>query len=243
MQLMMEFLMVAGRILTILPIMLVITLYMGKRSIGELPVFDFLVMITLGSLVGSDIADGNIAHIHTAEALVIIGLLQIMVSKLIIRFRKLGHLITFEPTIVIQDGQFIMNNLKRVRYSIDNVLQMLREKNVFELSDVHIGIIEASGNLSVLKKDSKASITLEDMNLTKKGCSLSYPIIVDGEIYENVLRKLNLSDSWLQQQLLLLNIKTAKDVFFASVNTNQELHVSLKNYMNDEEKNILPIFN
>jgi len=79
--------------------------------------------------------------------------------------------------------------------------------------------------------------------LTKKGCSLSYPIIVDGEIYENVLRKLNLSDSWLQQQLLLLNIKTAKDVFFASVNTNQELHVSLKNYMNDEEKNILPIFN
>lgn len=242
MQFMEELLFVAGRILTVIPLMLVITFYMGKRSIGELPVFDFLVMITLGALVGTDIADRSIAHLHTAVAIVLIGLLQKIVSKLIIRFRKFGHMITFEPTIVIQDGQFIMDNLKRLRYSIDNVLQMLREKDVFVLSDVHIGIIEANGKLSVLKKDSKASITLEDMNLTKKSGSLSYPVIVDGEIYENVLRKLNLSDSWLQQQLLLLNIKTAKDVFFASINSNQELQVSLNNYMNDKE-NILPIFN
>lgn len=57
MHLIKELLIVTGRIVTILPLMLVITLYMGKRSIGELPVFDFLVVIILGAVVGADIAD------------------------------------------------------------------------------------------------------------------------------------------------------------------------------------------
>jgi|SRR5680860_371321 len=239
---MMELLTLTGRILTIIPLVLVITLYMGKRSIGELPVLDFLVILIIGTIAGSDLADPNITHIHTVVAIIFIGLLQKIITTLIIKHRRLGHLLTFEPTIVIQDGQFIVNNLKKLRYSIDNVLQMLREKDVFDLSDVRIGIIEANGYLSVLRQDNKASVTLEDMNLTKKSSSLSFPVIVDGEIYGNVLIKLELSNDWLQQQLLALNIKTAAEVFFASVNSKKELHVSLKSYM-ENNQNTFPILN
>lgn len=45
--------------------MLFVTIMMGRRSIAELPVFDFLVVITLGAVVGADLADPNIDHIHT----------------------------------------------------------------------------------------------------------------------------------------------------------------------------------
>ncbi|MDP4127759.1 MAG: DUF421 domain-containing protein [Bacillota bacterium] len=242
MELTKELLIVASRVLIILSLFLGITLYMGKRSIGELPVFDLLVMLTLGAIVGADIADPKVPLLPTVVAIILIGLFQKFISTIIIKYRKLGHMITFEPTIVIQEGQFIMSNLKKVRYSIDNVLQLLREKDVFDLRDVHMGIIEANGSLSVLKKGSKASITIEDMNLTKQNSSISYPVIVDGEIYENVLLKLELSNDWLKRELLNLNIKTPMDVFFASVNTKKELHVSLKSYLEDQQ-NILPVFN
>ncbi|MGK0465933.1 DUF421 domain-containing protein [Clostridium sp.] len=241
MDLVKDLLVVTGRLLTILPLMLFVALYMGKRSIGEIPVFDFLVILTLGSVVGADIADPNVPHIHTAVAIILIGLLQIIVSKAIIKHRKLGHLITFEPSIVIQDGQFIVKNLKKLRYSIDNVLSMLREKDVFDINDIHLGIIEATGNLSLLKIDSKAVVTLEDMNLTKNTPSLSYPLIVDGKIHSDILIKLDLPLDWLKQQLMSLNIKTTEEVFFASINTNNELHVSLKSFMNDNE-NTIPIY-
>jgi uncharacterized membrane protein YcaP (DUF421 family) len=241
MDLVKELLVIASRVITILPIMLIVTLYMGKRSIGELPVFDFLAIITLGSVVGADIADPNVPHIHTALAVILVGLFQAIVAKTIIRFRKLGHLITFEPTVVIQDGQLIYKNLKRLRYSIDNLLQMLREKDVFDISDVHLGIIEANGRLSILKKDVKATITIEDMSLTKKSSSLSYPVILDGQINKEVLIKLNLPDKWLESELLNLNIKNIRDVFFASVNDKKELHVSLKTFMEDNE-HIMPIY-
>lgn len=242
MELVKELLVVVGRIVTILPLMLGITFFMGKRSIGELPVFDFLIIITFGAVVGADIADPAIPHIHTAVAIVLIGILQIIVSKLVIKYRKLGHIITFEPTVVIVEGKLVKSNLKRLRYSIDNLLQMTREQGIFDIMDVYLGIIEANGKLSLLKQPNKEGVTVEDMKLQKKNSSLSYPIIIDGNVYEDVLVKLELSSEWLKQELKVLEISNLDEVFFASVNTKKELHVSLKNYMSDTEK-IPPIYN
>ena len=180
MEMLKDFYILIGRIITILPLTLVVTLIMGKRSIAELPVFDFLVIVILGAVVGADIADPEIQHIHTAVAIVLIGIFHLTVSTLKIKYRKFGHIITFEPTIVIQEGKFIVKNLRKIRYSIDNVLQMLREKDIFDINDVHLGIIESNGNISVLKKTNKNTITLEDMNLSRRTSSLSYPIIIEG---------------------------------------------------------------
>lgn len=237
-----EFFVLLGRIITIIPLMLVITLYMGKRSIAELPVFDFLVIIILGAVVGADIADPEIPHIHTAAAIILIGIFHRIVSKLKIKYRKFGHLITFDPTIVIQDGKFIVKNLRSIRYTIDNILQMLREKDVFDISDVHLGIIESNGNISVLKKATKEEVTLEDLNLSKSTSSLSYTIIIDGVLYNDVLKKLNLSEDWLKQQLANLGVKKSSEIFYASINTKNELHVSLRSFMEGKD-DIFPIHN
>lgn len=230
-----ELLIVGARIFTIIPLMLFMALCMGKRSIGELPVFDFLIMIILGSVVGADIAEPQIPHIHTAVAIVLIGIVQWLVSKAAIKYRKLGHLITFEPTIVVQDGKLIFKNLKRIRYSIDNILQMLREKDVFDISEVHLGIIEANGRISVLKKDDKSPVTHEDMKLPKQSEVISYPVIIEGKIYSEVLEKLKLSEDWLQKQLENMNMNNMEEIFFASINDKKELHVSLKSYMEHME--------
>ena len=141
-----DMLIIFARILTILPLLLFITLFMGKRVIGEIPVFDFLIVIILGALVGADIADPDIKHLPTAIAIVFIGIFQRVVANWKISNRKIGKLLTLEPTVVIQNGKFIHKNLKKIRYSIDNVLQMLREKSA---------IIEPNGALSVLKKPEK----------------------------------------------------------------------------------------
>jgi uncharacterized membrane protein YcaP (DUF421 family) len=123
-------LLIAGRIATIFPLMLIIGLFMGKRSLGELPVFDFLVILALGSVVGADIAEPSVNHIHIAIAIILIGLMQRLVSSLTIKSRTFGKLISFEPTVVIHQGNLLVHNLKKARYSIDNILQMLREKDL-----------------------------------------------------------------------------------------------------------------
>jgi len=223
-----DVLMVLGRIITILPLLLFITLFVGKRAIGELPIFDFLIILTLGSVVGADIADPSIKHIPTAIALIAIGILQKVIAKWKISNRKIGRLLTFEPTVIIQNGKFLNKNLKKIRYSIDNILQMLREKNVFDINEVETAIIEANGALSVLKKPEKNPVTLEDMNIVKTTSTISFPVIVEGTIYSNVLKDFNLNEAWIKQQLSHQGIIDIKNVFFASINKNLDLHISLK---------------
>ncbi|CAM4219522.1 hypothetical protein BAMA_19060 [Bacillus manliponensis] len=236
-----QILKVLGRIVTILPLALFATLYMGKRSIGELPVFDFLVILTLGAVVGADIADPKINHIYTAVAIIAIALLQKLVATWKMKNRTIGRLLTFEPTIVIYEGQFLVNKMNKIQYPIDTILQMLREQQVFNVKDVELAIVEANGDLSVKLSAEKEIARIEHLspqpNVFNKGIDI--PVIIDGEIYEKVLSSRNLNESWLYEELERKNIFDVRDVFYAAVNDMNELHVSMKN--TDIIKKVPPI--
>jgi uncharacterized membrane protein YcaP (DUF421 family) len=239
MKLLEEMLILLGRVVTILPLMLFAALFMGRRSIGELPVFDFLILLAFGAVVGADIADPKIPHIHTAVAIILIALLQKLVAYLKIKNRKIGRLLTFEPFIVIHEGQFIVENLRKTQYSIDNILLMLREKDIFNVQDVSLGILEANGNLTLKKKPGKATVTLEDMQLTRSDDDLAMPLILDGKLYKKVLFQLNLDEEWLMDRLAQESIHNLKDIFFASITESKSLQITLKK---QTDLNIPPIY-
>lgn len=227
-ELLKDLLIVLGRIVTILPLLLFITIYMGKRTIGELPIFDFLIVIILGAVVGADIADPEIKHLPTAFTIVIIGLLQKLVSHLKIKNRKFGKLITFEPTLVIKDGNFLVKNMKKIGFSIDNILQMLRGKDIFDPAEVDLAVIEADGAMSVLKKTSKQTVVKEDLAIQTTSNNISFPVIIEGNVYKDSLDYLELDENWLRNQLSQHGLIDYNQIFYASVNQEQELHISFK---------------
>lgn len=222
-----DILLVLGRIVTILPLLLIVTLFMGKRPIGEVPVFDFMIIITLGSVAGADIAEPKIEHIPTAIAIIAIGLLQKVVSKWVIQSRTFGRLVTFEPTVVFHNGKLLVQNLRKIGFSIDNILQMLREKDIFHLEEVETAIVEANGKLTVQKKANHQVATLQDLDLQKESMGIALPVIVDGQVYGDVLQFQKLDNQWLEQELVKKGV-TANQVFLATLNRNHELFLTLK---------------
>lgn len=159
------------------------------------------MIITLGSVVGADIADPRIEHIHTAAAIIGIGLLQKTISYMLLRSRRIGKGLTFEPTVVIMDGVFKVKNLRKIHYSLDNILQMLREKEVFDVSTVKLGINEANGKISVYKNIDKSPVVREDIGLKGNKENLPYPVIIEGKIDHHTLRGMGMSESWLIDRL------------------------------------------
>ncbi len=221
-----DLLQIAVRVFTILPLMLFVTLFMGRRSVGELPVFDYLIIITLGSVVGADIAEPKINHIYVAFAVIVIGILQKLFAELTIRNQKFKELTTFDPVVVIKDGILIVKNIKKIKYSLENILELLREYGIFNLTEVSIALIEANGRLSVYKKPELAPVSLQDLNITKSGGGIAYPIIKEGRILQKVLNDLHLSEDWLYAQLKNQGIDTPKAVFFATVDDNRQVYIS-----------------
>ncbi|WP_088909506.1 DUF421 domain-containing protein [Brevibacillus formosus] len=179
-----ESMLVIERVCTIIPLLLIITLFMGKRSIGELPVFDFIIIITLGSV-----------------AILTLGLLQRVASQLSIVFRWFGRMVTFEPTVIFSNGNFHVKNIKKIRYSLDNVLHMLREKDVFDLAEIDLAIIEANGRLTVLKKVEQQVVTKQDLNIQTYSAGMALHVIVEGKIYPDVLSYRNRDEQWLVHEL------------------------------------------
>ncbi|WP_270181217.1 DUF421 domain-containing protein [Alkalihalobacillus sp. CinArs1] len=234
MDILMDSLKVIFRIATILPLMLAIGLYMGKRSIGELPVFDFLVVLVFGAVVGADIADPKIDHVHTVIAMIAIALLQKLIIKVKLKNPKLGKLFTFEPTVVMYQGTFLKKNMKRIQYSVDNILQMLREKDVFHTSDVELAIVEANGQLSVKLYPGKEGILREDMQIYKAGNDYEIPVILDGRVQRDLLERIGKTEQWLLNELHTTGKGDVSEIFYAGVTGQGELSVSKKDLQTND---------
>lgn len=212
------------RIVTIFPLLLAATLFMGRKSIGEMPVFDFLVVLALGSVVGADIAEPDVHHLPIIFSILVISALQKLFSSWTIRSRWFGKLITFEPAIVVYKGKIVRKNLKKVQYSIDNILQMLRENQVFDLGGVELAVLEGNGKLSVLEQTAQP---------------VSYPVIKEGKLQNEVLSKLDIPESWLEEQLKQKQIKLG-DIFLATVDKQQTLH--LTRYQEMDHRQLPPLY-
>lgn len=224
---MVDYIKIFFRVVTILPILLFTTIYvMGKRSIGEMPVFDFLTLVIMGAVVGADIADPNIEHLPTVYTIFLIALLQHLISKYSLKYRKLGKLVNFEPTLIMQNGKFLVTNLKRVKYTIDDVLMMLREKEVFDFKEVHYAIIEANGNISVLKKADVKPVTPKEMGIEVKDQEVPAIVILEGKIDKTGIEKANLTEEKVMALINEQGYKKLTDIFVATYTKKDGLYIS-----------------
>ncbi len=224
---MQEYVIIFFRILSIMTLLLFSTIFiMGKRPIGELPVFDFLSIIVLASIVGADIADPEIAHMPTAFAVVILALFQRVISHMMMKSNKLRKLISFEPTVIIEKGRLIDKNIKKINYSLDDILMLLREKDIFDLTKIDYGIIESSGNLSILKKPEYEHITVKDMKIVSPKTNISYSVVIDGKVQKDKIEALGFSEESLLNILKEQGIGKYDEIFYASMNTRGELYIS-----------------
>ncbi|WP_026476918.1 DUF421 domain-containing protein [Alkaliphilus transvaalensis] len=227
-----DYILVLVRVITIMSLLLLVNLTLsGKRLIGELPVFDFLVIITMGSIVGADIADPSIHHLPTAFAVVVLALFQFLVNKLIIKNRKFARLITFEPTLVMENGKFLNQNMKKIRYSLDEILMMLREKEIFDHEEVQYGIIESNGKLTVLKKADFNPLTPKDMNINVDEKEIPAVIIIEGKLDYASIRRLGLSPQWVMEEVKNMEYQIT-NIFLATYTKERGIIVSTYNHSN-----------
>ncbi|MEW9125000.1 MAG: DUF421 domain-containing protein [Thermotaleaceae bacterium] len=185
-----SYVLVLFRVISIMLLLLFSTLLiMGKRPIGELPVFDFLALVVVGAIVGADIAVPEIDHLPTAFAVLVLAMMQRIITAILIKNKKARRMITFEPAVIIHEGKFVYNNLKKSLYTLDDILMLLREKNIFDLNQVGYAILEANGKISILKKAADREVRIKEIGLNKENACLFFPVIIEGELQrENIIR-------------------------------------------------------
>lgn len=201
---------------------------MGKREIGKLSVFDFVVSFMIADIAVFAIEDPEMPLITGLGPIAVLALTQIGISYLTLKNRKLREILDGKPSIIIEKGKINEKEMRRQRYNFDDLLTQLREKNITNIADVEFAYLETSGKLSVIKKPEKESITPETIGIKVDNGGIPVPVIIDGEVIDENLEKLGKNRLWLKQRLKVYGTTDFQKVIFASVDEKGHMFVDLR---------------
>jgi uncharacterized membrane protein YcaP (DUF421 family) len=152
-------------------ITLIVVRTMGKRSIGELSAFDFVLMASLGDIMGTAALDKNISIWNGIIVLITVAALETVLSLIGIKNRKMAKLIEGTPTLLIKDGNILRENMKKEKFSLLDLKQELRKKGVKDRSQVKKAYLEACGEFTVLLKNEEEPVCRKDIpRLVNENC-------------------------------------------------------------------------
>ena len=187
---------------------------MGKRQIGELQPSELVITIMLGDLASVPMQETGIPILNGVTPIVTLVFIEVILSLVALKSRRARAFISGKPSVVIRDGKIVTEELKKVRFNVDDLLEELRSKDIIHLSDVQIALLDTNGGFCVVPKAAKRSLTPEDMNISPKEEELPYTVISDGKIIEENLKKLNRGRKWLEKKVAEQNM-AVKDVIYA----------------------------
>lgn len=174
---------------------------MGKREIGQLQPLELVVIIIIADVASVPMEEVGTPILQGIVPIFALVVGQLILSYLNIKFPFFHKLISGKASVLIAKGTINQENLKKQRYTIDGLIEQLRVAGYPDIKDIEYAILETSGEISVIPKQDKVSVTVGDMNI--KSDYVGYPriIVMDGVLYENNLKNLGYDKKWLNKNL------------------------------------------
>lgn len=201
---------------------------MGKRQIGQLQPSELVVALVIADLAAVPMSNVGIPLINGIIPIITLFIMEELLSYIALKSERARGFISGKPSILIEHGIIIEEELRRLRYNLNDLLEQLRLKNFSNIEDIDYAILETSGQLSVIPRAEKKPLTLKDMNIAAEKQHLPVTVIIDGRINSDNLHKIGLSNSWLADRLRENNIESVNDVFFAYLNPQRKLIYQLR---------------
>lgn len=201
---------------------------MGKKQIGELEPFELVIALMISELATFPMQDIRIPMISSIIPIITLLFLQVATSFIELKSERARRILTGTPSILINNGKIDIAELRHQRFNINDLLEELRLKGYFNISDIQYAILETSGELSILPKTEQANVTKDDLNLNLPQESLPIPLIMDGNINHKNLKLLSKDETWLNKKLKEKNISSPKDVFIGIIDSKNKFYYQLK---------------
>lgn len=198
---------------------------MGKSELSKMSPFQMVVIFMIAELAAIPIESPTVSFISGVIAIFTLLLLQVLISYISIKSEKFKNFINGRPSVIIENGQINQEEMKRLRISINDLMEQLRLGNTPSISDVDYAVLESNGSMSIIARPDKKTVTLKDMGIPAKEEILPSVIISDGTLYEENLTRAGLDTSVLSAQLAACSIGSFKEVFLAVCDENRRLHI------------------
>lgn len=212
----------------ILYILVLITIrVLGKRQVGELQPADLVLTILLSEILVIPMQDPEIPLVHTfIPVLLLIGF-EIVISVISLKSLRFRTLLQGNSLIVIRNGVVDQKQLQRLRFTVDDLLEALRKKDVFDITTVQYAIVETDGTLSVLLKPENKVPTAGELQVQLPDNGMPTVIISDGKVVETDFKECNMTSEKMKKLIQKKHIDV-KNVLLMTMDKKGNTHMIKK---------------
>ncbi|MBR5202223.1 MAG: DUF421 domain-containing protein [Clostridia bacterium] len=183
---------------------------MGKRQIGELQPTELVITLLLSEIIAIPMQDNDISLVSTIIPVLVLVGFEIIISVISLKSVKFRSLLQGNSIIIIRDGKLDLKKIKELRFTIDDILEALRQKDIFDISKVQYAVVETNGTISVMLKPEYEPATLKDLNLKTVDSGIPCAVIVDGRIIKTDFDSCNMTMEKLKKIIKKDNINVKK---------------------------------
>lgn len=188
-------------------IVLVVMRLMGKREIGQLQPFELAISIMIADLASIPMTEIGIPIFNGIVPILGLLVMHLIISLINLKSLKAREIICGKPSILIYRGKINEKELKKERFTINELEERLRGNNVVNLGDVEYAILETSGQVTIIQKPEKRNTIPEDFNIIPEYEGIPYDLVVDGKVMNKNLKAIGKNYNWLKKQVEKFDIK------------------------------------
>ncbi|MDM5248641.1 MULTISPECIES: DUF421 domain-containing protein [unclassified Lysinibacillus] len=210
-------------------VLLTLTRFLGKKQLSHLTFFNYVTGITIGSIAANMVVLDTGNYTKELTSLIVWCLLNTIIGYISLKSGKIRVILDGQPTIVIKKGKIDKEALAKTKINIDDLTMMIRQYQVFSITEIDYAILEPNGILSILKKPEYQGTQKIDLKiLPQSPAFIPTEIIADGKLLKRNLLEIGKSKDWLNNELKKANIKSIDEVFYAEIQPNGEMFIQKK---------------
>lgn len=201
---------------------------LGKRQLGEMELSEFVVAALIADLASHPLQDIGIPMINGLIPIVTLFCCEVLISGVTMKSIRLRALFFGKPSMLVKRGKIDQNEMHKNRFTLDELMQELRNQSCLDISKIEYAILETDGRLNVIPFPAEMPVTPSQLDLQVDDSG--YPVIVisDGRVLENNLRHMGRDLNWLKKQMAERSIENTCDVFLMTVNSAGQVYLAPK---------------
>ena len=174
---------------------------MGKRQLGELQPFEFVITLVTSELACIPMSDPTIPIIYGIIPVFTLFIAHLLITKIASKSVRFRRVINGKPVIIIEKGNILPQVMKELNMDADDLMEALRGKDIFNPADVEYAIIETNGSMTILPKNQSRPLCPDDIDLQVERAYLPVTLILEGNFLGN---NLSATDGMTKQGIMKL---------------------------------------
>lgn len=206
-----------------------VTKMLGKKQVSQLSLFDYVIGISIGNFAAEATINLESGYLHGIVPVFMFGIVSYIVSIASMKSIVLRRFFIGTPTVLIQEGKILIEGLRKVKFDINDLLEVSRDAGYFDISEIEYAIMEVNGDVSFLPKGENKPLTIKDMKLKPKKQGLYANVVIDGKIMHNNLKNIKKTEEWLFKELKKQGYTKLDNIMLLTVDIDNNIKIYLKN--------------